>query len=558
MHQPTTTVHQLFCGSLLLCLSMVVTMVHAAQPALNVDPNKINQMFSQYTGTTPGCAVGLYRSGKLLFARGYGLADLSHRVPIQPNTVFDIGSTSKQFTALAIVLLAHDGKLSLKDRVSKHLPELSPAHAPITLEQMLWHTAGLRDYNELMLMAGYAEEDPTGEAQALRVISTQAGLNFTPGSRFSYSNSGYFLAALVAERVSAMGLDAFLQQRVFQPLKMVATHVRTDHTQVVRGRATAYRQLDTGYAINMANWNQPGDGAVQSNVQDLALWDAELANPRVLPAAVVQLLQEPGKLADGHSLRYALGLEVGHYRGLKRIAHDGAWAGYRATYMQFAAQQLGLALTCNSAEADPNALAERVVDIVLAMHLTEDTKAKSAQTDKALDGSVGYASGFVGKYLETQGSEFFNITQNSEGNLRWENAGGVTELRALTKDMAQTSSGRNQLQRTAQGLVLQNREDGQTKTFSRLAPHQADDATAEALVGHFVSEELGVQWELKRHKGLTLQLQSRAMANPVLQSVAPDLWQGPDFILRVQRDLQGLVSGFVYDSERVAGVRFKR
>jgi CubicO group peptidase (beta-lactamase class C family) len=550
--------NHLWHSKLLLCLSLAATAAQAAPPALNLDPKKIDRVFADYNGTTPGCAIGLYRNGKILFARGYGLADLNHRVPIEPRTVFDIGSTSKQFTALAIVLLAHDGKLSLKDRVSQYLPALSPAHASITLEQMLWHTAGLRDYNELMLLAGYAEEDPTGEAEALRVISHQAGLNFAPGSRFSYSNSGYFLAALVVERVSAMGLDAFLQQRVFQPLKMAATHVRTDHTQVVRHRATAYRQLDTGYAINMANWNQPGDGAVQSTVQDLAKWDAELANPRVLPASVIRALKEPGKLSDGQALGYALGLEVGQYRGLPRIAHDGAWAGYRATYMQFPDQKFGLALTCNSAEADPNALAEQVIDIVLAKHLAADTSTRSPQTKKALDESAVDASGFVGQYLENQGSEVIHITQDGAGKLLWQDVGEATELLVLAPDKVKSKSGKTQLQLSPQGLVLHRRGEALTKTLSRLAPHQTDAVSTSALAGHYGSDELGVQWELQRHQGLTLQLQSRALGNPVLHSLTPDLWQGPHFLLRVQRDPQGLVSGFVYESELVSGLRFKR
>ena len=556
MHMQTMNLNHLLHSSLLLCLPIAVA--QAAPAALNLDPQKINRVFSQFTSATPGCAIGLYRSGKILFARGYGLADLNHRVPIQPHTVFDIGSTSKQFTALAIVLLAHDGKLSLKDRLSQYIPELSLAHASLTLEQILWHTAGLRDYNELMLLAGYAEEDPTGEAEALRVISAQAGLNFAPGTRFSYSNSGYFLAALVAERVSAIGLDAFLQQRVFQPLKMAATHVRTDHTQVVRRRATAYRQLDHGYAINMANWNQPGDGAVQSNIQDLALWDAELANPRVLPASVVHALKEPGKLANGQALGYALGLEVSQYRGLRRIAHDGAWAGYRATYMQFPDQKFGLGLTCNLAEADPTALAEQVVDIVLTKQLATDTTAQSPQNKEALGANAMSASGFVGQYLENQGSEVIHIAQDSAGNLLWKDAGGATALLALAPDRVQTHSGKSQLQLSPQGLILHKPGEALTKTFSRLVPHQTDEAALETLAGHFWSDELGAQWELKKHKGLALQLQSRAMGNPVLQSLAPDIWQGPNFVLRVRRDAQGKVSGFQYDSELVGGLRFKR
>jgi len=555
---PRLPSYRLFWCSLSLFLSMTTAYALAAPPLLAVDHKKINQVFAQYTNDTPGCALGIYRNGKVLFARGYGLAELSHSVPIKPHTVFDIGSTSKQFTALAIALLAHDGKLSLQDRVRQYLPELSAAHDNITLEQMLWHTAGLRDYNELLLMAGYAEEDPTGEAAALRVVRAQAKLNFVPGSQFSYSNSGYFLAALVAERVSGMGLDAFLQQRVFQPLRMKVSHVRTDHTQVVSRRATAYRQTDLGYAINMANWNQPGDGAVQSSVQDLVLWDAELANPHVLPPAVVRALQTPGQLANGERLSYALGLEIDRYRGLKRILHDGSWAGYRATYMRFPEQQLGLALTCNTAEADPNALVEQVVDIVLSRHVLPDTRRKSARKATTPNAVAIDASGFVGQYLEDQGAEVIRIALNSQGNLLWQHAEGATVISTVAQDVVQTPSGMTLLQLTPHGLVMRSCHDGSVKKFARLAPYHANKADTAAMVGSFVSEELGVTWDVQQHKGLALQLQSRGLANPLVQSVAPDLWRGPDFLLRVQRNAQDNISGLVYDSERVRGINFIR
>jgi len=467
--------------------------------------------------------------------------------------VFDIGSTSKQFTALALLMLARDGKLSLDDDVRRYLPELPDLGVTISLQQLLWHTAGLRDYNELMLLAGYKEEDVTEDADALRLLSAQRGLNFAPGSRYSYSNSGYFLAALVAQRVSGQSLDALLQQRVFKPLGMASTHVRTDHTQVVPRRASAYRLQQDRYVINMANWNQPGDGAVQSTVQDLALWDAELDQPRVLPPDLLRTLQTPGHLSNGQALGYANGLERDLYRGLTRIQHDGAWAGYRAVYMRFPEQRLGLALTCNSAEADPVDLAEQVIDLVLARHLQP---LLPAPPSVALSPSA--AQGFVGRYLEDQGSEVLHLTLDDRGQLQWDAGDGMLPLQALSADRVQTSSGRTQMTLSEEGLTLRRAGIERPLVFRRLANYQPDEASLKALVGRYRSTELNTEWDLVLDSAQGLILRSRGLADPVLQALSPDLLHGLNFTLRLQRDEQGRLQGFVYDSDLARGIRFQR
>lgn len=525
----------------------------SSKAALQLESKRIDQVFSAFNTSVPGCALGVFSQGKMLYARGYGLADLNHRVRIQPNTVFDIGSASKQFTALALLMLARDGQLSLADDVRRHLPELSDLGVKISLQQLLWHTAGLRDYNELMLLAGYKDEDVTEDADALRLLGAQRGLNFAPGSRYNYSNSGYFLAALVAQRVSGQSLDALLQQRVFKPLGMASTHVRTDHTQVVPRRASAYRLNKDRYVIHMANWNQPGDGAVQSTVQDLALWDAELDQPRVLPPELLRALQTPGQLGTGQAIGYANGLDRDNYRGLTRIQHDGSWAGYRAVYMRFPEQRLGLALTCNNAEADPVGLAEQVIDVVLARHLQPQPP-----TPPSLALGPEVAQRFVGRYLEDESSEVLSLTLDDKGQLRWDTGDATIELRVLAPKQVQTPSGRTHMTLSEDGLVLRRAGAEQALAFRRLPDHQPDEADLQSLSGRYQSTDLNTQWELMREGSRGLILRARGLADPGLQALSPDLWHGPYFTLRLERDAQGRVQGFVYDSDRVRGIRFQR
>lgn len=313
-------------------------------------------------GDHPGCALALTQGRTLRHAQGYGLADLNHRVPITPDTVFDLASASKTFTAVAVLLLQQDGKLSLSDTLQQHLPEqLGPLPRPITLRHLLQHTDGLPNYIDLLL-ARHTEESVTGAAEALQALRGVSDTTFLPGSRWAYGDSGFFLAAQVVERVSGQSLDALLQKRVFGPLGMKSTHVRTDHRQVLPHRAIGYRIKGRGFEIWMSQWNQAGDGAVQSTANDLARWLAELADPQVLDPALVRLLAEPGVLSDGSPFAYGLGLAVEPVGGRTRWQHEGAWVGYRSLFRLDPKTGSGIAVLCNWAEADPAALADRVME----------------------------------------------------------------------------------------------------------------------------------------------------------------------------------------------------
>lgn len=540
----------------LLCLSPL------AQAA--PETARIDALFAAYTDSTPGCALSVTQGGKLLYAKGYGLADVSHGVAIRPDTVFDIGSVSKQFTALALLLLEQDGKLKLDDSLQQHLPELAASFPQrITLRQLLHHTGGLSDYNELLILAGEAEENVTGDADALRVIQAAPALNFAPGTNWSYSNTGYFLAGQIVQKLSGGSLDALLQARVFKPLGMAATHVRTDHTQVVPRRATAYKpgEAKGSWALAMSNWNQAGDGAVQSTVQDLARWDAELATPQVLKPALVQALRTPGKLSNGTPIAYALGQVSNAYRGLPRVSHGGAWGGYRAMLAHFPTQQTGVALLCNVANANPPMLLNQVADLVIGEAFPEPAPKPAADAPPL----AGFdAKRFAGSYLHADGHGALHLSaEATPGQMKMRVGFGASPLRAASAEALQNLTGTLRLTLSAGGralLMTRSADPLRSERFVRLPDYAGDAKALAALVGSYRHAALGGALKLEAGSDAgTLMLQTGVDPDRrPLQALSADLLAGPGVVLRIDRDARGRVSALVYTSERVRGLRFTR
>src|ERR1700736_281311 len=232
---------------------------------------------------SPGCALGVYREGQMIYAKGYGLANLEENVAITPKSVFDIGSTSKQFTAASILLLEKQGKLLVNDDVRKYIPELPDYGQKITVLQLLNHSSGLRDYLALMELAGINTDSVTTDEDALALIARQKGLNFAPGGDWLYSNTGFFLLSIIVKRTSGKSLREFAAENIFTPLEMTRTQFRDDHASLIANRALAYdeKEKKNGYTLNVSYFEQTGDGAVHTSVEDLLKWDENFYNPRV-------------------------------------------------------------------------------------------------------------------------------------------------------------------------------------------------------------------------------------------------------------------------------------
>src|SRR5712691_6605624 len=298
--------------------------------------SRVDAVFAKWTGTTPGCAVGVAANGKPSLAKGYGRADREHDVRITPDSIFEAGSVSKQFTAASVLLLARAGKLSLDDPVRKYIPELpdyppppgiatrgsgeaSPAlqgdegrRVALTIRHMLNHTSGLRDWGSVAGITGWPRTTRVHtHAHVLDIVSRQRALNFTPGTRWSYSNTGFNLAAIIVSRVSGMPFPEFTRTRLFQPLGMTHTSWRDDYTRIVNGRAMAYASRADGFHTLMPFEDVYVNGGLLTTVGDLLKWNENFVSPVVGNMSFVEEQQQRGKFADGRPHGYGLGLFVG-------------------------------------------------------------------------------------------------------------------------------------------------------------------------------------------------------------------------------------------------------
>jgi CubicO group peptidase (beta-lactamase class C family) len=341
---------------------------------------RVDQVFAPWSKPdSPGCALAVIKDGKIIYQRGYGMADLEHNLAITPASVFYVGSVSKQFTAFAIALLAQQGKLSLDDEVRKHLPELPSYGAPITVRHLLHHTSGLRDYNTLLALAGRRGDEAFNNDDVLEITARQKELNFKPGEQFLYSNTGYGLLALIAERASGMRLSAFAEAHIFKPLGMTETHFHDDQSRLVKHRADGYGpKPGGGFQLDTPVNERAGAGGVFATVGDLAKWDQNFYDGRVGGLELIKQLHTPGQLNNGQVLDYAFGLRVTTYRGLRVVEHGGSLGGYRAQLTRFPDQRFSIACLCNLGSINPGRLANQVAEIYLADKLQPEIAAARA------------------------------------------------------------------------------------------------------------------------------------------------------------------------------------
>jgi len=339
---------------------------------LDVETTKVDEILQDHNHSdSPGCSVAVYRDGQTIFSKGYGLASLELQVPNSPQTVFYIGSVSKQFVAASIVLAARQGHLSLDADINKFLPEIPDYGETITVRHLIHHTSGLRDYLGLMYLGGYHFENVYTDEWIIELIARQKALNFQPGERHLYSNSGYFLLAQIIERATGQTLREFANENIFQPLGMRHTHFHDDRGHVFDNRAMSYEEDENGgYRLEWyTNFDKVGSGGLMTTVEDLLFWDSVFYDSDFGGEGFVEQMLEGGKLNDGESLDYAFALAHGEFRGLPTVAHSGGFMGFRAQLLRFPEQHLSVATLCNLGSADPTRISQEVAGLFLAEHL---------------------------------------------------------------------------------------------------------------------------------------------------------------------------------------------
>lgn len=318
----------------------------ASDPAARVD-----QLMAAYSGEVPGAVVGVVRGGKLVFARGYGMANIAYDVPFTAETPTNIGSTSKQFTAFAIMLLKEQGKLSLDDDVREYIPELPDLGKTVTLRNLMTHTSGYREFVNTLALTGrrVLEADYIDRAEIISVVQRQPELQNDPGAEFNYNNTAFALLSMVVERVTDTPFKDWMRDNVFLPLGMKSTVVRATPNQIVEHRAQGYLPAPAGGFQETSDLGgSTGAGGIYTTVGDLARWVDNLQTGRLGGKAVVDAMTTPNVLTTGDTTQYGFGLFIDEFRGLRRVHHGGSDIAHRSTFMTFPEERAAVFVLSNN------------------------------------------------------------------------------------------------------------------------------------------------------------------------------------------------------------------
>ena len=549
---------------LLLCLASAPIVLFARDD----DTKRLDDLFQTWSQPgTPGAAVAVIQHGKLVFEKGYGLANLEYDIPVTPHTVYHVASISKQFTAMALVLLEQEGKLSLEDDVHKYLPELPGYGHPITLRQLLQHTSGIRDQWQTLGLAGWRLDDVITQQQILGLLFRQKELNFAPGTAHLYSNGGYTLAAEVVARVSGKPFPDFCQERIFAPLAMTRTHFHQDHRRIVHDRAYSYEKSGEGYQASPLNYANVGATSLFTTASDLVRWLDNFREPKVGGRAAIDRLQEQAVLADGKKIDYALGLVIGRYRGLKTVSHGGGDAGYRSYVLWFPEQELGIAVVSGLASFDSGGTANKVAAVFLGDKMTPEAakppQSPASQTPRQyITLEPRSLDQYVGHYKLDTGLEA--DIRKKDGKLVAEVPGqGTAELHPLATNRFFIEQLNGEVEFVAKPdspLRLKFTQEGSTMNGERTALAPWEATGLEQYQGVYWSDELETQYTIIL-KGGKLTAEHVRHGEIALIPASQDRFKTTEWFMpeaNFLRDSSNRVSGVMLGGGRVKAIRFNR
>lgn len=542
-------------GRFLLLLLFTVVMLHTGTRAYAQDKTKeIDTIFSWVTPATPGCVCAVSQHGKVIANRAYGSADLERNVPLSPNSILDAGSVVKQFVAASVLLLIEEGRLSLSEDIRKYIPELPDYGYKITLDHLLTHTSGIRDWTGIRPLA---EGDPTAITLALR----QRGLNFAPGEEWSYSNSGYELLKEIVARTSGMSFSDFTQKRLWEPLKMESTTYLHDMTDVIKNRALAYKKENNRWKLDMYFGNdRGGSGGLLTTANDLLIWNEALTNS-TLGAFVTQKLQEPATLNNGRKLTYARGLNVDTRGSDKLVWHSGGAAGYSTLAVRLPERGLSVAIMCNADGGARSEYASRIFDLFLppavAEKNTSDTNAGGAGvTASELTGKAGLF------FNEQTGQPLRLIVNNNTLSIA---GGGPLVAVAADRFKNQRSSlyfmSQAQFElrfRSTDQFEIRTKE-GEISRYRSAGAYAPTAAELNVFAGRYESNEMGSVMEMVPEKGgLVMRFHRNPAKALQFKPVDRDTFMLGMMTVRFLRDKNGKVVAFDYSNPVVRNIKFTR
>ena len=540
--------------------AVATTTLAARQTGTDVSA-RVDRVFERFdVEHSPGAAVLVVREGEVLFRKGYGQANIEHEVPVTSATVFDIASVSKQFAGFAIATLVEQGLIGLEDDIRRHLPELPDFGETITVDHLVHHTSGIRDWPGTLAVAGWRMDDVISFDQILTMARHQQDLNFTPGAEYSYSNTGYNILAALVERVTGRTFRQWTDENVFQPLGMTHTHFQDDHAEAVPNRARGYQPTEGGHRNAPNGLTALGSSSLFTSADDLAKWVMNFDDGRVGGKAVIDRMRQQGVLNDGERIAYAFGQSVGQYRGLETWTHSGSWAGFRTVLLRVPEYRFGVVILSNAGNYNPGGAARALTDIYLEQSL-EPRGGEGDSEQQGVDSEVTVPGNLLDEYVGT-----YRL--------------GAGWLVSITRDGDQLMTQATNEDRFPMDAVSQMEffvpAYGASITFGRSASGDVDHAMYRRIraprvepytptpaqlaeyEGEFYSEELATSYWISVREGDLVANHRRHGDIGLIPSLRDefrgDRWffQGVEF----DRDANGAVTGFRVSNGRSRNLRF--
>lgn len=541
--------------------SLLVAAALASSPAwaANDKQAKVDALFTEWASTaTPGCSFAASQDGKVLYSRGFGMANLEYDAPNRARTRFHVASVSKQFTAASIALLVIEKKISLDDPVRRYVPELGDFGTPMLVRHLVHHTSGLRDHWEILDFSGWRySHDLITDDDVLSVLSLQKRLHFMPGAKYRYSNSNYLLLAKIVERVSGQTLREFATQRFFEPLGMDDTHFRDDFTEVERNFAYGYERDGDVFKTSVTNFNTVGATSLLTTAEDLMRWQENLRSGRVGGPGFIAQMHERDRLNDGSLNDYAFGVVHGEYRGLSVVEHSGADAGYLSELIGFPDQRFDVAVLCNTNEADTGKLARGIAAVYLGELMKPELGANKVSPARELSLSARQLQDRSGIFLSNRATRAL-IVEAGDGGLRAAAGEYGFDLSARSPYRFESRDGDATLEFSRESSASQRvtvKVHDDTQVYERVPAFEPTAGTLQQYAGRYESDEVDAPFYLWVQEG-ELQLRSIKLRQR-LRAITPEIFVGNWMSIRFTRD-QGRITGFEFgqgDDARYVFVR---
>jgi CubicO group peptidase (beta-lactamase class C family) len=533
---------------------------HAAEST----DQQVDELFAEWNKSdSPGAVVGVIRNGEWVYQQSYGLANIETGTRLTPDSVFYLASVGKQFTAFAIALLQADGKLDVDDDIRKTIPEMPDYGSTITIRHLLHHTSGIRDYLGLMQVAGLPLGYFHHDQDVVDLIARQKALNFTPGDRYLYSNSGYFLLAVIVHRVSGKTLREFANERMFGPLEMSSSHFHDEYTHPIKNRAASYYNGDDGELdVFLSTFDRVGSGGVYGSLNDLIRWDQNFYDAKVGGQQVIDWMHQTKPLNGGTDNNYAWGISHGEHRGLKTVQHSGALGGYRTILSRVPEHRFSVVILANHGSINTGQLAQQIATIYLEEHLEEPAVPSSDSGEPSFaDVAPDQLKPLTGLYFSDDLGLVRRILLRDRQLIysRGEDEEAQTPLGALGEDQFRMVGVPLNVNFDRHGNTMTVGGDGEPpSSFIRVEP--AKDVRLADFAGHYYSEEVDVTVEIKPGEAGLEVHHPRNRDEPLpFEASASDLFVNPEIgTLAFQRDKKGTITRFTLEAGRIRGLGFER